>query len=426
MSEMYDNNGYYIDNQIAPLPPPQPQPPPQRRRHRRRGIGAMALLFVLSIVFASAAGFAGGYVAHSVIPYPAASEAPTEATLPDIYAPTGGNISVPKDIVVVPEESLPEQEAVAPATLANTLARPQLTVPEVAAAVRQSVVEIKTETVTSGGWGGYRVAEGAGSGVIISDDGYIITNDHVISGAASTTVRLSDGREFSAVLVGTDPKTDIAILKISASGLTPAVFGDSAALEVGESALAVGNPLGELGGTVTGGIISALDRDMALDGEIMTLLQTDAAVNPGNSGGGLFNMYGELIGIVVAKSSGMDIEGLGFAIPSNTAEAVASDIVTYGYVRGRVDAGFELVDIQTAQVARMYRVNQAGLYIAGSTDDRLTPGDMIIAVGDHAIKNQMDYNEAMRHRSVGDVVSITVLRGNQEIKIDVTLLEWKP
>jgi len=301
-----------------------------------------------------------------------------------------------------------------------------MTTADVAAAVRDSVVEIKTETVTVSGWGGTRIAEGAGSGVIISVEGIIVTNHHVISGAATITVRLADGREFEAGLIGTDPRTDIAVLRITASNLVPAVFGNSSALVVGESALAVGNPLGELGGTVTGGIISALDRDMVIDGQIMTLLQTDAAVNPGNSGGGLFNMNAELIGVVVAKSSGLDIEGLGFAIPSVTAAAVISDLINHGFVRGRTDAGLELVDIQTTQAARAYRVNQLGLYILESVDDQLMRGDRITAVGGRGVSNQLGYDAALRHYSIGDIVSITVARGTQNLTFEITLTEWTP
>jgi serine protease Do len=301
-----------------------------------------------------------------------------------------------------------------------------LTTPEVSAIAKPSVVEIKTEIVTNGGWFGNYIAEGAGSGVIVSSDGYIATNNHVISGATSITVRLPDGHEYSATLTATDVKTDIAMLKIKASSLSPAVFGDSSLLVVGESAIAVGNPLGELGGTVTSGIISALDRDIAIDGEMMSLLQTDAAVNPGNSGGGLFNMYGELIGVVNAKSTGLDIEGLGFAIPANTARAVINDLVAYGYVRGRAYDGLELVDIQTSQAARMYRVSQAGLYIISSADSQLKSGDRITAVGGLTVKNQTDYNTAMKGRKIDETVRITVARGNQSVTIEITLTEWKP
>ena len=320
----------------------------------------------------------------------------------------------------------PAQEAFASSSLISTTGGQVMTAPEVAAAVRQSVVEIKTETISSGAWTGTYVSEGAGSGVIVSEDGYIITNDHVIDGASSISVRLVDGREFPASLIATDSRADIAVIKISASGLFPASFGDSSTLVIAESVLAVGNPLGELGGSVTGGIISALDREMIVEGETMTLLQTDAAVNPGNSGGGLFNMRAELIGIVNAKSSGLDIEGLGFAIPANIARAVANDLISYGYVRGRVDAGLELLDIQTTQAVRWYRVSQTGLYIVNSSNERLKNGDRITAVNGKQVKDLYDYNEAMKGLGVGDTVTVTVSRGNDSISEKITLKEWKP
>jgi len=297
---------------------------------------------------------------------------------------------------------------------------------DVAAAVRMSVVEIKTETVTSGGWLGPRVSEGAGSGVVISSDGYVITNHHVIEDSATITVRLADGREYDAVLVGTDPRTDIAVVKINETGLSAAVFGDSTTLVVGESALAVGNPLGELGGTVTGGIISALDRDIVVDGEPMTLLQTDAAVNPGNSGGGLFNLRAELIGVVVAKSSGLDIEGLGFAIPSNTAAAVANDLISIGYVSGRVDMGFELIDIQTVGQARRYNVSHAGMYIVHSGDNRFRSGDRIVSINGAPVSDRLSYNTALIDFQIGDEVWVSVVRGNETMTFEVTLTEWTP
>ena len=164
-----------------------------------------------------------------------------------------------------------------------------------------------------------------------------------------------------------DAKTDLAVLKIEATGLTPAVFGDSDQLVVGETAVAIGNPLGELGGTVTSGIISALSRDVIIDGQTMTLLQTNAAINPGNSGGGLFNSAGELIGIVNAKSSGTGIEGLGFAIPGNTVKSVVEELMINGYVTGRLDTGIEVVDLTLQSTAFQYGVSRTGIYVLSVT-----------------------------------------------------------
>ena len=414
-----------MQQQYQPMQP-QYRPMPRLQPKRRKNTGLAVLIVVFCFIFAIAAGFAGGYIANM---RKVASERP------EIYQitpqpPEGIFDLIPEpaseNAATVSENAASANNPFAPSVLVNSASGQVLTTPEVAAIARQTVVEIKTEIVTSGMRMGTYVSEGAGSGVIVSEDGYIITNDHVISGATSISVRLSDGREFPASLIGTDSKTDIAVIKISATGLSPAKFGDSSLLVIGESALAVGNPLGELGGTVTGGIISALDREITVEGETMSLLQTDAAVNPGNSGGGLFNMRAELIGIVNSKSSGLNIEGLGFAIPSNIARTVANDIIAFGYVRGRVDAGLDLLDITTAQSARWYRVSQTGLYVINSADPQLKNGDRITAINGMEIVDLYDYNEAMKSFSVGDEITITVSRGNETISASIALSEWRP
>lgn len=195
-----------------------------------------------------------------------------------------------------------------------------------------SVVEITTVITSRDMFGRQVQSEGAGSGVILTSDGYIVTNYHVIEGATSVTVRLTDGTTYDATVVGSDEDEDIAVLKIDATGLTAVTFADSDAIQVGEQAVAIGNPLGTLGGTVTEGIISAKDREITINDVTMTLLQTSAAVNSGNSGGGLFDSTGHLIGIVNAKSSGTTVEGLGFAIPSNTVKEVIESIIQLNLV----------------------------------------------------------------------------------------------
>ena len=300
-----------------------------------------------------------------------------------------------------------------------------MTMEDTASAVKQAVVEITTETEERGRYFGQYISQGAGSGVVITQDGYIVTNYHVIEGAGSITVRLPDGKTYTASVIGADPDTDLAILKIPASGLTPAVLGDSAALQVGQTTLAVGNPLGALGGTVTSGIISALDREITIEGQTMSLLQTDAAINPGNSGGGLFNLYGELIGIVNAKSSGSDIEGLGFAIPINTAKKIIEDLISTGYVRGRVSAGLEVVDVATARAAMRYQVNQTGLYIASSKDSQLQSGDRITGLNDASITDLASFRTALSQYNVGDTVRITVQRGSETVTANITLTEMR-
>lgn len=373
---------------------------PQKKKRNRLPALALALCVTVSGLF----GFAGGYVSNSV-----------KASPPDSAS----------DSVSAVQTEVMYQSVIRSVASGDTSISAAMTVPEVAAAVKETVVEITTETVSTNGRMGQLISEGAGSGVIVSTDGYIVTNNHVVSGARSISVRLSDGTEYTASLVGTDAKSDLAVLKIDANGLTPAVLGDSSSLMVGETLVAVGNPLGELGGTVTSGILSALDREITIDGESMRLLQTDTAINPGNSGGGLFNLYGELIGIVNAKSSGTDVEGLGFAIPVNNAKTVIENIIEYGYVQGRIDTGFTLIDLSSAQLAMMYRVNQTGLYIYDSMNSSLRSGDRIISIDGNEITDLSSYNAVMDTYSVGDTIEIAIVRSNQNLTVSITLGEQK-
>ncbi len=305
----------------------------------------------------------------------------------------------------------------------------EMSVQQVAALNQPSIVEIQTEMVTNGSFLQQYVQTGAGSGIIISQDGYIVTNNHVIEDATSITVRTSDGTSYSAQLVGTDSRTDIAVLKIDATGLQPVTFGNSDNLNVGDTAIAIGNPLGELGGTVTNGIISALDRTIVLDNEEMTLLQTNAAINPGNSGGGLFNSRGELIGMVVAKSSGEDIEGLGFAIPSNLVSQVAQELINNGYVTGRPALGVTVVNITSSQLAMQYGVNSLGVYISevssGSAAEQagLQVGDRIISVDDQVVESYTDLSSILDDHAVGDTIEILVGRNGTTVTVSLTLQE---
>lgn len=301
----------------------------------------------------------------------------------------------------------------------------ELSIKDVAKTVKESVVEITTEIVTTNGRMGQMVSEGAGSGVIVSKDGYIVTNNHVIDGANSITVRLSDSTEYTATLIGKDSKTDIAVIKIDETDLQSAILGNSSTLVVGEEAVAIGNPLGQLGGTVTQGIISALDREITIDGETMSLLQTDTAINAGNSGGGLFNLYGELVGIVNAKSSGSEIEGLGFAIPIDTAKKIIQDIIENGYATGRIDTGLTLVDIQDTQAAMTYRVNKIGLYILKSENSDFVAGDIITNINGKEVSDIASYNQIMQEYKVGDTIEITVNRNEKSYSYSIKLEELK-
>lgn len=290
-----------------------------------------------------------------------------------------------------------------------------------------SVVEVFTETKQVSSWFQEYVTEGAGSGVILSEDGYIVTNHHVIDGANTIKVRLSNGQAYTAVLTGTDEKTDLAVLKINVSRLPAAKLADSSTVRVGDFVIAIGNPLGELGGTVTEGIISAKDREVTIDGETMTLLQTSAAVNPGNSGGGLFNLDGELVGVVNAKSSGDDIEGLAFAIPANTVKEITRELIQHGYVTGRPQLGISVAQITKPGMGRQTYYSTPGLYITqSSVDNGLKAGDRIIKIDGTTINNATDVSTVLDRHSVGDVVEVIVSRSGKEITVDVKLTEQKP
>lgn len=311
-----------------------------------------------------------------------------------------------------------------------------LSVADVANIASASVVEITTEAVTNDFFFGQYVNEGAGSGVVISSDGYIATNNHVIDGASKITVRLTNGEEYEAKLVGTDPQTDVAVIKVKDAKLQPVTYGDSDNLSVGDTAIAIGNPLGKLGGTVTNGIISALNREIQLENQKMTLLQTNAAINPGNSGGGLFNDQGQLIGLVVAKSggssSGTSIEGLGFAIPVNVVKEVVKSIIDVGYVQGRPVLGVSVVEINSAQKAYQYGVNQLGLYIGKLTEGTkaekggLKVGDCIVAVDDTQITSMADLKQILQQHKVGETVTVIVSRDGKLVTLHVELSESVP
>ncbi|WP_442879300.1 S1C family serine protease, partial [Anaerorhabdus sp.] len=291
--------------------PTTPTPPKQEPKSGKKRIAGIMLAAAL---VGGTFGFGGGYLALQMYP-----------------------------------QSVIVQNTNTNSSLNNTaLSSDNLSLQDIIQKAQPSVVEIRTETVSNNFLLQEYVSEGAGSGVIITSDGYIVTNNHVIDNASTINVTLSDGTSYPATLIGKDAATDLAVIKIEATNLTMAVLGNSDGISVGDTVVAIGNPLGRLGGSATDGIISALDREITIDNETMTLLQTNAAVNPGNSGGGLFNSRGELIGIVNAKSSGSDIEGLGFAIPVNDVKTVAEQLINDGYVSNRASMGVYLSEVTQA------------------------------------------------------------------------------
>lgn len=289
-----------------------------------------------------------------------------------------------------------------------------------------TVVEI-TSDATSSFFGQQYESISMGSGVIVSADGYIITNEHVIDGATTITVEDVNGNTYDATLIGSDSKTDIAVLKIDAENLTYAEIADSDSLEIGDDAIVIGNPLGT-GISVTNGIISALNKEVTIENETMYLIQTNAAVNKGNSGGGLFDINGNLIGIVNAKSSStsssVSVEGLGYAIPSNTVINIANDIIDNGYVRNRATLGVTITEISQDTAGFPKGVYITSIVEGGAADDAgLQTYDRIVALDGKEVNSYSELSAILNSMSIGDNTTITVIRNNEELTLDITLKE---
>lgn len=412
----YQSNGYTAQNQqsqnvynsqpygtapnhSANAKPPKAKKPKKQRKPISRG--GIAIALAVTMVFSCGLGFGGGYFANKV------------------NTSTSGSLNITKT-----SNSGTTTTASSTSTANSTS--------EIVKKTADSVVEISTESVVTGSFAQQYVQQGAGSGVIISQDGYILTNNHVINGANSVKVRLRDSTEYDATIVGSDSDNDIALLKVNATGLSPATFGDSNSLAVGDYVVAIGNPLGELGGTVTDGIISALARKVTIEDTQMTLLQTNAQVNPGNSGGGLFNANGELVGIVNAKQSATEVEGIAFAIPINNVLDILSDLKEYGYVTGKVDLGIDFTDITSDETAFYYGVNQTGCYVlsvdSGSNAEKagVTRGDLVTKVNDTDVSSSSDITTALEKAEVGDTVTFTVSRRGTSKTISFVLEEYIP
>lgn len=317
-------------------------------------------------------------------------------------------------------------------TMSNITSDQPMNGAQVYAANVGSSVGITTELVTTNFWGQKVRGAAAGSGFVVTHDGYILTNYHVIDGASSIQVAFSDGNSYPATLVGGEEANDIAVLKIDVDNLTPVVLGDSDSLVVGEQVCAIGNPLGELTFTFTSGYVSAKDRSISMEnGEVMNMLQTDTAINSGNSGGPLFNMYGQVIGITTAKyssssSSSATVEGIGFAIPINDVKDMVKDIIEKGYVTGKPNVGIIMNDVPEA--AQRYGI-PAGASVAaileGACGDQagLRVGDIITAVGDTDVTSSKQLSSIVKEYKAGDTVEFTVFRDGQSQVLSITLDE---
>ena len=304
----------------------------------------------------------------------------------------------------------------------------QMTMSEVYASNVNSVVSINVSATTN--YFGQRVQTAAsGTGFFITEDGYILTNHHVISGASTVKVTLYNGETYDATVIGSDSDYDIAVIKIDVTGATPVVLGDSSKVAIGESVAAVGNPLGELTFSMSEGIVSCVNRAINVDGTPFNMIQVDCSINPGNSGGPLFNSYGEVIGIVSAKYSSYSnttVEGIGFAIPINDVLAMVEDIMTDGYVTDKPYMGF-VPQNMTAQMAMQYRYDVTeGVFVCsveeGSAADKagLQMGDVITKIDDTTISDMTDLNAAKKSYRAGDTVTLTVYRGGETIEVPLT------
>lgn len=263
--------------------------------------------------------------------------------------------------------------------------------------------------------------QGSGSGIIISSDGYIVTNQHVVDGATEISVILNTGDEYVATLVGSDSKSDLAVLKIDKTDLPAATLGDSAQVTVGELAVAIGNPLGqELAGSVTAGIVSAVNRTMTVDNKVYNLIQTDAAINPGNSGGALVNQYGEVIGINSIKLSSEEVEGIGFAIAISEAKPIIDDLINNGYVSGRPLVG---ISVSTTRNGLSVEAVSPG---SGAANAGLQVGDLIVKADDQVVKSSDKLNEIRDTKKPGDTLKLTVIRNGELLEINVILGEDVP
>jgi len=435
---MNDGNYYYT-----------PQEPPRKpQKISTAGIIGIIIASAFALVILSAAVVGGIFILRTVGSYQTNAfqdkEASTddgrqEFSIPDIFGDLPFSSETPSESE--PDTSAPSSEAV-PSSSEDAVAAPTeakqtdlssslhiasggtvLSNSEIYSTVAPSVVGIVITDANGSG--------GSGSGIVMTEDGYILTNAHVVSDAATVTVTLYDGSEYGAVVVGADDSTDIAVIQINAKGLTPATFGDSDSVQVGEDAIAIGNPLGlELSFTMTRGIISAINRNIAIEGYQMTLLQTDASINPGNSGGPLVNNKGQVIGVTSAKimnsySSSSTVEGIGFAIPSNTALEIAKDLAANGKVTGRAYLG---ITIQTQYVMSSGRYTYC-VVVAEVVNDGpaakagIQAGDIILSFNGTEVTTNTELLAARDLVKPGDTVKIVISRNGQEMTMDMTLGE---
>lgn len=392
-SESYKWN-YEDYNQQAPK-----QPTNKNKKNKNKGLKVFAII-MCAILCAGVVGMAG-YGTYALVSGQRAQQE-MESESAEAEATPSAQLTLNDK-----PESTQTDEAV-------NLSGGELTITQRAEKVMPSAVGIVAYIQSSQSiFGG---EQSQGSGIILSEDGYIVTNQHVIDGATSVKVVLNDGSEYNASVVGEDEKTDLAVLKIEATGLTPAEFGNSDQMQIGEQVIAVGNPGGlELAGSVTVGYVSAVNRPITTsNGATIDCIQTDAAINPGNSGGALVNTYGQVIGINSQKIAATEYEGIGFAISINEAQPIINDLIQYGYVRGRVVMGIAMQMIDQIS-AQMYGY-QPGVGVVSVEENSpaskagLVPGDIITEIDGEALTSTEVLTGILEEHKPGDVITLTVYR----------------
>ena len=410
MSEYYDDSIYEtVEHNEPPKEPYGEQMPPVEPRKPKKSGGKKGVALVLVCALVSGCmGVGGAFLGSSLV----------TKDMPHTVVSDG----VSTVMKGVRETSVLQTQEIDSSKL--------LTASEVYAANVNSTVGILTSAVTTNFWGQQTTSAAAGSGFILTDTGYIVTNYHVIEGATSVTVTTYDGTEYDAKISGYDESNDVAVLKIEATGLTPVVVGSSSKLNVGDSVVAIGNPLGELTFSLTAGAVSALNRDVTLSsGTTMELIQTDCAINSGNSGGALFNMYGEVVGITNAKysssgsSSSASIDNIGFAIPIDDVYDILTSIIEKGYIE-KPYIGVSVLSV--SDETQKYGLPQ-GASIQSLEDDGpakaagLQVNDIITKVDDTDITSSDELVKAIRQYTPGDVATFTVYRQGETLEFQVTI-----
>ena len=409
-------HGYYYDqNRVYP-----PEDQGRRRRPGRRGPGKAVVLFCCALALLLVAAVVLRWVGDSLSPredlFHSGDKSPENT--PYDWGDTWDW-----------EDEETGETTVERAPLGDDVTLTLTPQPQTEAHTLQTIYQENIQSIVSI-WGDAGTSYSFGTGVVLSADGYIITNTHVIEGCSSVEVVLQDDSSYEALLVGMDVPTDLAVLKIDAQNLHPAVFGNSDELQVGDTVVAIGNPLGqELRGTMTDGIISAINRDVDVDGYSMVLIQTTAALNSGNSGGALINEYGQVVGITNMKMSAYDdtVEGLGFAIPTTTVKTVVDDLIHQGYVSGEPSIGITCYTV-TEEMAEEYDL-PLGVYVKSVQQDSdakkqgVFPGDVIVEANGQSITTIEELLALKEGMEAGDVIHFRLWRSGGYLERDVTLME---